>query len=70
MPVTIMGREYLTTEDTAKMLGVTPRRIRQLAGKEIPAHKIGRDWFFDPETVKYIKLPGQGWPKGKSRKTP
>lgn len=70
MPVTINGIEYLTTKDAAKLLGVSVRRVRQLAGKEIPAQKIGRDWFFSPETVKQVELPGRGWPKGKLRKDP
>lgn len=36
--------EFLTTEDAAKYLGVSPSRIRQLiAEKRLPSEKFGRD---------------------------
>ena len=38
--------EMLTTVQAAKIVGLTPRRLRQLAvDGVIPATKVGRDWL-------------------------
>ena len=44
---------YLTTEDVAKQLDVTPGRVRQFVvdGRLIPDKKIGQVLFFDAEKV-------------------
>jgi len=44
---------FLTTEDVAEKLGVTPGRVRQfvVAGRLEPDKKIGQVLFFDAEKV-------------------
>lgn len=44
---------YLTTEDVAEVLGVTPGRVRQFVvdGRLKPEKKIGQVLFFDAEKV-------------------
>lgn len=56
-----MQEHYMTVKDAAKMLGLTPRRIRQLiASGDLTAEKLGRDWFVLRDSVD--KLRGE---KGK-----
>lgn len=45
--------KYLTTEDVAKKLGVTPGRVRQFVYEERLefSEKIGQVLFFDPDKV-------------------
>ena len=44
---------YLTTEDVAKQLDVTPGRVRQFVvdGRLIPDKKLGQVLFFDAEKI-------------------
>lgn len=44
---------YLTTEDVADKLGVTPGRVRQFVvdGRLVPEKKIGQVLFFDADKV-------------------
>src|SRR5712692_10427044 len=38
----------ISSEDAAKRLGVSPRRVRALAGQgRLPGKKLGRMWLFD-----------------------
>jgi hypothetical protein len=49
----------LTAAETAKTLGITPSRVRQLriAGA-LPGKQIGRDWFYDRRKVAaFAKIP-------------
>lgn len=59
--------DYLTTEDVAELLHVTPARVRHFVADErlIPEKKIGQVWFFDPEKVrKFAEIPRKtGRPK-------
>lgn len=60
-------KQFLTTEEVAKKLGVSVRRIRQLlqAGK-FSAKKIGRDWIIDSNSIAEVKVYGTaGRPKNK-----
>ena len=61
---------YLTTAEAATELGLTVRRVRQLAG-DLGAVKVGRDLVFPVAKVKAMKnkpRPKRGWPKGRPRK--
>lgn len=59
---------YLTTDDVAEILDVTPGRVRQFVveGRLEPETKIGQVLFFDEEKVaKFRKIPrNPGRPKG------
>lgn len=40
--------QYITTAEAARLLHVTPRRIRaMIEAKQIPAERLGRDWVID-----------------------
>lgn len=58
---------YLTTEEVAEKLGVTPGRVRQFVYDERlkPKEKIGQVLFFDAKEVdKFASLPRKtGRPK-------
>lgn len=58
---------YLTTEDVAERLDVTPGRVRQFVvrGRLKPVKKIGQVLFFDEEAVeKFRRIPrNPGRPK-------
>jgi hypothetical protein len=58
---------YLTTEEVAEKLGVTPGRVRQFVYDDRlkPKEKIGQVLFFDKDEVqKFAKLPRKtGRPK-------
>ena len=53
-----------TTKQTAKILGITPRRVRALinAGR-LPAEKHGRDWVIKPKDLELVKVRKPGRPK-------
>jgi site-specific DNA-methyltransferase (adenine-specific) len=52
--------KYLTTEEAAEFLGVTPSRIRQLISEErIKSEKYGRDHLIQEEEVKYFAKEGR-----------
>ena len=63
--------KYLGTAASAKRLGITDGRIRQLILKgKLKADKTGRDWLILPADLDAIKnrKPGRPWPKkGASR---
>lgn len=68
MPIEIPG--YMTTEQAAKHIGVTPGRVRQLIkAKILPHDKLGNSNLIPVEAVEeYRKNKKQsGWPKGKVR---
>jgi excisionase family DNA binding protein len=50
---------YLTTQQVAKELGVTPRRVRALiAAGRLKAKKIGRDHLIDSrDLAKFTPMP-------------
>ena len=49
----------LTAAETAKVLGITPSRLRQLRKDgAVTGVQIGRDWFYDPRKVAaFAKIP-------------
>ncbi len=52
-----------TTKYTAKFLGITPGRVRQLIKIEkLKAVKIGRDWMVNDKDLEVFKLPKRGRP--------
>jgi len=57
-----MTKDFLTTAEAARELGVTPARVRQLilAGR-LPAEKHGRDWLIDPASLDQVgeRRPGR-----------
>lgn len=68
---TLSGMDLLTTAEAAKVLGVTPRRVRQLKDR------IGYSVFvgvmvFERRAVLRFQKQGKrsgGWPKGRKRKS-
>ena len=54
----------MTTTDIAKLLGITPARVRQLilAGR-LPAEKNGRDWYIRKADLAKIANRKPGRPK-------
>jgi len=60
---------YLTTDEMAGRLGVTPSRIFQLARKrEVkPAMYIGRAALWHEADVERLRPGRGGWPKGRLR---
>lgn len=50
--------ELLTTDQVAAALGVTDRRVRQLAEKRDLGWAIGRDRLFRPEDVEAMRVKG------------
>lgn len=52
------------TAVAAKRLGVSQDRVRALiiAGR-LPAKKLGRDWFIDPEDLALVKNRKPGRPR-------
>jgi excisionase family DNA binding protein len=61
--------ELITTQQAAKILGLSARRVRELAGDgSLPAVAVGRDWLFEPAAVARFKAtPRRG--RGRPRKT-
>ena len=54
-----MGK-FLTTQEAAKMLGVSASRIRQLISENrIKSKKIGRDHLIKEEEVRYFAKRGR-----------
>ena len=47
---------FLTTKQTAELLGITPRRVQALieAGR-LPAQKFGRDYMINEKDLKLVK---------------
>ena len=41
-----------TVTEVAKYLRLKPATVRSMAGKDIPAYKMGRVWRFDPHKIK------------------
>ena len=70
-----MGQmQLITTQQAAKILGLSARRVRELAAAEaLPAVAVGRDWLFEPAVVARFKATprrGRGRPpKDDVRKT-
>lgn len=52
----MIENRYLTSSETAKLLGFTPDYVRRLilTGK-IKAVKCGHNWIVDPDDVKHIQ---------------
>jgi len=43
----MLAEEILTTQETAKLLKVSPMTIRKFIRQDsFPAHKMGRKWIF------------------------
>ena len=53
-------KQFITTKEAAKRLGVSERRIRQLlqAGK-FRALKVGRDWIIASSSLTEVKVYGK-----------
>jgi site-specific DNA-methyltransferase (adenine-specific) len=52
--------KYLTTQEAAKFLNVSPSRVRQLISeKRIKSEKLGRDHLIHEEEVKYFAKEGR-----------
>ena len=49
-------REYLTADEVAAYLGISPETVRRLARSgELPAQRYGKLWRFDPAVVRVQK---------------
>lgn len=49
----IFGIEYITTQNAAKILGVTPQSVaRWVLQGELTGTKIGKNWFFTETNLK------------------
>lgn len=55
--------KLLTTDDVAKLFGVSSRRVRMLiqAGR-LPAVRVGRDWLVDRKDVALVRHRSPGRP--------
>lgn len=52
------------TAEAARRLGVTADRVRALIKAErLPAKKLGRDWFIEPEDLALVKNRKPGRPR-------
>jgi excisionase family DNA binding protein len=62
-------KDYITTTDAAKLLGVSPSRVRQyhLEGV-LPGEKVGRDLVFKTAAVRKFRKPPRGRPKSAADK--
>jgi excisionase family DNA binding protein len=52
----------ITTDKAAKILGISPRRIRALiASGRLPAIKLARDWIIDEKDLEKVvdRKPGR-----------
>jgi excisionase family DNA binding protein len=58
---------YLTVNEAADVLGLSPVRIRSLAASgELQADKLGRDWIFSTQVIERAakrQRPGPGRPE-------
>ena len=55
---------FLTTTQAARILGVSPSRVRQLIlANRLPATKIGRDLFVKEHDLVLVKNRKHGRPK-------
>ncbi len=66
--------DFYTTEEAAKVLRVSARRVQQLAGKEIEGEQHGRTWRLSKRSVhRYLEEHGPGRPRvsrlGRGRET-
>ena len=60
--------EFLTTEQAAEILGITPTGVRKLISRgKLPAAKHGRDYKIDPADLVKVKDRKRGYPKGRPR---
>jgi excisionase family DNA binding protein len=56
--------KLLTTKEAAERLGVTPTRVQQLIGAgELPAEKMGRDYFIKEDDLKLVAVRKRGRPR-------
>lgn len=53
----------LTTDDAARILGVTPRRVRALAGKRKIGRRLSGVWVFTADEVEQLRPGKVGRPK-------
>ena len=54
----------ITTDKAAKILEITPRRVRALiTSGRLPAQKLGRDWIIDEKDLDQVKERKPGRPK-------
>ena len=52
-----MDKQLYTTNEAAKLLGVTPARVRQMVARdEIESEKMGRDRFITPQAIAVAQL--------------
>lgn len=55
--------EMMTADDVAGHLGITPRRVRQLAARLGVGWNTGRDWIFRPDDLAVLRerrtVPGR-----------
>jgi excisionase family DNA binding protein len=64
-----LSEEPISTEEVARMLGVTPRTVIRLAERgEIPGFRVGRLWKFLPSDIQgYIDRQRQGTDRPNNR---
>lgn len=63
--------ELLTTSGAAKVLGLSAKRVRELAlSGRLRGRRLGRDWVFEADDVRaFARLERPpGWKKGRPRK--
>lgn len=59
---------FLTTNQVAALLGVSPRRVAKMCQDGvIPAVKIGRDWMISEDDLNNFEKRGPGRPRGEGR---
>ena len=69
-----MGVKIISTTEAAKLLNVTPDRVRKMIdAKRLKAIKVGREWLIDPKHLEAVKDRKVGRPrkarkKGKTKK--
>lgn len=58
----------LTTTDAARMLGIKPSRVRQLAiAGLLRGRKAGRDWRFEERVIRNFERPPMGRPRKRAK---
>lgn len=57
--------KLLTTIEAAEQLGISRRQVRTLIERgQLPAQKVGRDWFIKQGDLRLVKHRPKGRPEG------
>lgn len=60
----------VTTSEAAELLGVSVRRVRaMIAENKLPAHRIGRDYAIEKESLETVKVYGKAGRPPKNAET-